>query len=50
MIACEAPQDGRVQVTYDKQTGKVSQLSVDSTKDGKPNIFSYHGRRQSFAE
>ena len=36
-----APQDQRVQAEYDKQTGKLSQLNVDGTKDGKPNIVSY---------
>ncbi|HKY23220.1 MAG TPA: hypothetical protein VJM31_18535 [Vicinamibacterales bacterium] len=35
------PQDQRVEAVYDKQTGKLSQLTVDARKDGKPNIFSY---------
>ena len=36
-----APQEKRVQATYDKTTGKLSQLTVDVVKDGKPNITSY---------
>ncbi len=36
-----SPTDDRVQATYDKQTGKLNQLTVDAAKDGKPNIFSY---------
>ena len=36
-----SPQDQRVQPTYDKATGKLSQLTVDAAKDGKPNITSY---------
>lgn len=36
-----APQDERVQATYDKTTGKLSQLTVDAVIDGKPNITSY---------
>jgi len=35
------PRDERVQATYDKTTGKLSQLAVDVAKDGKPNITSY---------
>jgi antitoxin component YwqK of YwqJK toxin-antitoxin module len=35
------PKDDRVQASYDKQTGKLSQLTVDAKKDGKPNIYSY---------
>jgi hypothetical protein len=35
------PQEQRVQATYDDKTGKLSQLTVDGTKDGKPNIVSY---------
>ena len=35
------PQEQRVQPTYDKTTGKLSQLTVDAAKDGKPNITSY---------
>ena len=37
----DAPRDQRVQAAYDKTTGKLSQLTVDATKDGKPNITSY---------
>jgi antitoxin component YwqK of YwqJK toxin-antitoxin module len=36
-----APTNDSVQATYDKKTGKLSQLTVDATKDGKPNIYSY---------
>ena len=36
-----APQEQRVQATYDNTTGKLSQLTVDAEKDGKPNITSY---------
>ena len=36
-----APEDQRVKAEYDKETGKLSQLTVDVTKDGKPNITSY---------
>lgn len=35
------PEAGRVQATYDEQTGRLRQLTVDASKDGKPNIFSY---------
>ena len=35
------PQNERVQATYDKTTGKLSQLTVDAANDGKPNITSY---------
>ena len=35
------PREQRVQADYDKTTGKLSQLTVDATKDGKPNITSY---------
>jgi len=37
----DAPGERRVQATYDKTTGKLSQLTVDVVKDGKPNITSY---------
>jgi hypothetical protein len=37
----EGPREQRVEATYDKTTGKLSQLTVDLTKDGKPNITSY---------
>jgi hypothetical protein len=36
-----APEAGRVAATYDKTSGKLSQLTVDAAKDGKPNIYSY---------
>jgi hypothetical protein len=36
-----APRDERVQAAYDKTTGKLSQLTVDTARDGKPNITSY---------
>lgn len=43
VAACggSSPEEQRVQATYDKTTGKLSQLTVDVTKDGKPNITSY---------
>ena len=31
----------RVQARYDQETGKLSQLTVNVTKDGKPDITSY---------
>ena len=37
----DAPRDQHVQAAYDKTTGKLSQLTVDVSKDGKPNITSY---------
>jgi hypothetical protein len=37
----EAPQQRQVEATYDKATGKLSQLTVDALKDGKPNVTSY---------
>jgi hypothetical protein len=41
-ISCRTPEkDKRVQANYDKDTGKLSQLTVDAKKDGKPNIYSY---------
>src|SRR5688572_24142929 len=33
--------DRRVSATYDERTGKLSQLAVDSSHDGKPNLTSY---------
>ena len=40
--SCAGPQkDQQVQATYDKETGKLSQLTIDARKDGKPNIYSY---------
>jgi antitoxin component YwqK of YwqJK toxin-antitoxin module len=42
LSACSgAPEERRVQAEYDKDTGKLRQLTVDITKDGKPNITSY---------
>jgi hypothetical protein len=32
---------GRVAAKYDEKTGKLSQMTVDAARDGKPNIFSY---------
>jgi hypothetical protein len=41
-ISCSfQPSEQRVQATYDQKSGKLSQLTVDAEKDGKPNIFSY---------
>ena len=41
-VGCaDAREEKRVQATYDKTTGKLSQLTVDVVKDGKPNITSY---------
>jgi len=41
-VGCRAPQaDKRVEASYDKSTGKLSQLTVDAKRDGKPNIYSY---------
>ena len=34
------PED-RVQAKYDAMTGKLSHLTVNGLKDGKPNITSY---------
>jgi hypothetical protein len=40
--ACGAePRERRVEASYDRQTGQLSQLKVDAVKDGKPDIFSY---------
>jgi hypothetical protein len=42
MCGCGGPpRDARVQASYDKESGKLIQLSVDAVKDGSPNIFSY---------
>lgn len=41
-ISCGSqPSEQRVEATYDQQSGKLSQLTIDAGKDGKPNIFSY---------
>jgi hypothetical protein len=40
--ACSpAPSDPPVLAKYDQATGKLSQLTVNSGKDGKPNVISY---------
>ena len=40
--ACRTPrEDQRVQAVYDKATGKLSELTVNALKDGRPNVFSY---------
>jgi hypothetical protein len=40
--ACRTPPDDqRVQTVYDKQTGKLSELTIDALKDGRPNVASY---------
>src|SRR5438105_14462666 len=37
VVSCgSAPKSDRVQATYDKQTGKLVQLTGDAKKDGKP--------------
>jgi antitoxin component YwqK of YwqJK toxin-antitoxin module len=42
VVGCAAkPKDDRVQASYDKDTGKLNQLTVDAKNDGKPNIYSY---------
>src|SRR5262245_46466089 len=41
-IACGRKHENQTVVpTYDKETGKLSQLTLNSAKDGKPNITSY---------
>jgi hypothetical protein len=41
VINCNAPpREERVKAVYDKETGKLHQLTVDARKDGKPNILS----------
>jgi antitoxin component YwqK of YwqJK toxin-antitoxin module len=35
------PKDNRVQATYDKQSGKLVQLTIEAKKDGKGKIYSY---------
>lgn len=37
----DVPSAKRVEATYDQTTGKLSRLTMDATKDGKPNITSY---------
>jgi hypothetical protein len=42
LCGCSGPAPASsVQATYDKETGKLSQLTMDVKKDGKPNITSY---------
>jgi hypothetical protein len=42
LAACVGDSDERrVQAEYDRTTGKLSQLTVDMGRDGKPNITSY---------
>lgn len=41
-IACrDKADDQRVVATYDETSGRLSQLTVNAAKDGKPNTFSY---------
>jgi len=41
-VACgRTPGDQPVLAKYDQATGKLSQLTVNAAKDGKPNITSY---------
>jgi len=35
------PENKQVQADYDKQTGRLRQLTYDSNKNGKPDSFSY---------
>jgi antitoxin component YwqK of YwqJK toxin-antitoxin module len=35
------PKNDRIEAQYDKESGKLSQLTVDGKKDGKPDIYSY---------
>lgn len=40
--ACRTPhEDRRVRAVYDKETGKLSKLTVGALKDGRPDVFSY---------
>lgn len=42
LTACSgAQQERQIHAEYDKTTGKLSQLTVNAEKDGKPNINSY---------
>jgi hypothetical protein len=42
-VSCRAhaPKNDRVQAVYDKQTGKLSQLTIKDNDASKPNIYSY---------
>ena len=42
MAGCGSPPENeQIQAEYNKQTGKLSQLTYDSNKNGKPDSFSY---------
>lgn len=42
VVGCgSAPENKQVQAEYDKQTGRLSQLTYDSNNNGKPDSFSY---------
>jgi len=42
VLGCGSPPESQqVQAEYDKQTGKLRQLTYDSNKNGKPDSFSY---------
>jgi hypothetical protein len=43
IVGCSGPvpETSRVAASFDKSNGRLSQLTVDATKDGKPNIYSY---------
>jgi hypothetical protein len=36
-----APNDQTIRAGYDERTGDLSQLTINTAKDGKPNVFSY---------
>ena len=41
-VACGGPSNAQpVLATYDQETGKLSQLTANALKDGKPNVTSY---------
>jgi hypothetical protein len=41
-VGCSSPpEELRIEPIYDKTTGKLSQLTLNVAKDGKPNITSY---------
>jgi hypothetical protein len=42
ICACGAPRESQsVQAVYDKETGKLKELAVNTLKDGRPDVFSY---------
>jgi hypothetical protein len=42
LVRCGSPPEGtQIQAEYDKQTGRLRQLTYDSNKNGKPDSFSY---------